>query len=774
MNDLLEQFLVECRELVEAATGDLLALETSPQDQERVDGAFRGFHTLKGAAGIVGFSAMSQVLHAAESLLNSIRTGNRPVSGELIGDCLACLDQVVRWLEEVEAKGDIPVLPDTAADALVARLTPSDPAPSRVGEPMPARELEISDAPDWLALLLARHASHRTEARTALRYAPDADCFFRGEDPLALIAGLPGMLALDLAPAEPWPAPQEFNPFECNLVITALLASSPDVAASVLRPVAGQVAICPVVEIRATDARLSTNARAILEEQLLLAANDEAAGFVGRLGSAARVAVNVLNHVGWSEACQTLSDAMARSLHDGSGAAFIGALRPLLAQMAQEPTGEPASNAAQALPEKISDAGQLPDRVDDPAPRTQVVRVLRVDAERIDALVNLTGELTVVKNAIGHTVRLARDGADPDDLLPRLKDQHALLDRLVGQLQRSVLGVRVLPLHHVFQHFPRLVREMAQELRKSVRLVVEGQATEADKATVEALFEPLLHVLRNALDHGVEPAQERLAAGKPPSATVQLRATRDGDQVVVEVTDDGRGIDVAAIRRKAARLGLVSEAALAETSDQAVTELIFSPGFSTADAVTPVSGRGVGMDAVRAAVLRLGGRVTVSSKPGVGTNVRITLPFTVMMLRVMTVDAGGQTFGIPIEAVVETTRVPRGCILRVGAAEVVVLRERTVPLIRLTEVLGLAASDAGADADARIVVVSVSGQGRDAAEPTGAPEVAALEVDSPGERIDVMLKPMDGLLASVNGFAGTALLGDGRVLIVLDLEALLR
>jgi two-component system chemotaxis sensor kinase CheA len=352
-----------------------------------------------------------------------------------------------------------------------------------------------------------------------------------------------------------------------------------------------------------------------------------------------------------------------------------------------------------------------------------------------------------------------------------LKDQHALLDRLVAELQRSVLGIRVLPLHHVFQNFPRLVREMAQDLGKSVRLVVEGQATEADKATVEALFEPLLHVMRNALDHGVEPTEERIAAGKSPSATVQLRATREGDKVIVEVTDDGRGIDARKIRQRAARLGLASETALAEMTDQAVIELIFSPGFSTAASVTSVSGRGVGMDAVRTAVMRLGGRVTVTSQAGAGTSVRIILPFAVMLLRVMTVDVSGQTFGIPIETVIETARVPRDQIRRLGAARVFVQRERTVPLVRLGEVLGLSES-ACLDADARIVVVSVSGQngtGHDTIEQTG-----ALEVDVLGERIDVMLKPMEGLLAGVRGFAGTALLGDGRVLIVLDLAELLR
>ena len=390
--------------------------------------------------------------------------------------------------------------------------------------------------------------------------------------------------------------------------------------------------------------------------------------------------MNVISRAGLTEASGTLLDAIGQSQREGSGEAFIGALQALLAQMSPHPDAVATANAAPTI---STPADQLP-----PAgaartgmtqrgtgPRTQVVRALRVDADRIDALVNLTGELTVVKNAIGYTARQARDGADPDHLVRQLKDQHARLDRLVAELQRAVLGIRVLPLHHVFQHFPRLVREMAQDLAKSVRLVVEGQATEADKATVEALFEPLLHVLRNALAHGVEPEEERRAAGKPPSATVHLRATRDGDQVIVEVTDDGRGIDVAKIRRTAARIGLASEAMLAEMTDQAVTELIFSPGFSTAASVTSVSGRGVGMDAVRAAVMRLGGRVAVTSQQGTGTCVRITLPFTVMMLRAMTVDAGGQSFGIPIETVIETTRVPRDRILRVGAAEAVVLRE---------------------------------------------------------------------------------------------------
>jgi two-component system chemotaxis sensor kinase CheA len=266
-------------------------------------------------------------------------------------------------------------------------------------------------------------------------------------------------------------------------------------------------------------------------------------------------------------------------------------------------------------------------------------------------------------------------------------------------------------------------------------------------------------VIRNALDHGVESAEARAAAGKPPSATILLRASRVGDRVQVEVRDDGRGVDLTRVREAALARGLVTADALAGMSDEAVMDLIFTPGFSTASEVTSLSGRGVGMDAVRSAVERLGGGVAIESAPGVGTTVRLVMPFTVLMSQVMTVEAGGQMFGIPLEAVVETVRLPRDRISAVGAAQAFVLRERTIPLISLGETLGEGrASDEG---DTHVVVAMAAGG------------LAGLQVDRLGERMEVMLKPMEGLLAGAPGIAGATLLGDGRVLIILDLEALL-
>jgi two-component system chemotaxis sensor kinase CheA len=385
------------------------------------------------------------------------------------------------------------------------------------------------------------------------------------------------------------------------------------------------------------------------------------------------------------------------------------------------------------------------------------VRTLRIDARRVDSLVDLTGELTVARNAIGHVVALAQKGEQGWEPLP--KQRFAVLDRLVGELQQGVLAMRVMPLRHVFQRFPRLLREIAASLDKSVDLVMEGAETEADKAIVERLFEPLLHVVRNAIDHGIEDKADRLAHGKAAVATLGLRGYREGENVVVEITDDGRGIDVERVRQVALERGVVTAEALAVMSEAQVTALIFEPGFSTAQSVTDLSGRGVGMDVVRTTVVRMGGTVGIESKRGTGTAVRFTLPFSVMLTRIMVVSAAGQKFGVPLDAVVETLRVSPDAIARVGPAQAIVLRNQTVPVIDLREALNLHA-EGDRSGDAILIVAKVDGVS------------SALRVDGIGERLDAMLKPLEGLLTGTPGLAGSTLLGDGSVLLILDLTEL--
>jgi len=728
MNEFIEQFLLEARELTEQATSDLLALEDSPTDKERLDSAFRAFHTLKGSAGIVDFAAMARALHAAEDVLARVRAGKAPITTALIGEALGCLDQVAQWLDQMQVDGEPPAKAEAVADSIVARFAAS--AAHDAPTPLPTETA-------WLDDLLVRAEAFSGKVRTAVRYTPASDCFFRGEDPAAVISALPGLVVLDLESNGPLEPLGSLDPFACRLVISALSTAPGEELAQFLRPHGDEIVVRSLIEQADGDGdgAMPATARTLLEAQLGLLAESEEDGRPGRVAAAGRVAANVFHHLRRTADAERIEQSVDAEDLARAIAAIIGG----------PADREPAPAAASA--ELVATA--------------QEARVLRVDVERIDGLVKLVGELTVLKNALGHAAGQARDGADATALAATLKDQHARLTRLTAALQQSVLGIRVLPLRHVFQRFSRLVREMAAAGGKSVRLVTEGEATEADKAIVESLFEPLLHMVRNALDHGVEPAHEREAAGKPPTATVRLRGMREGDHVLVDVEDDGRGIDVGRVRRMAAERGVAAPEAISAMSDEEAADLIFAPGFSTASEVTNASGRGVGMDAVRTSIRRLGGTVHLSNRPGLGVRVRVTLPFTVMMTRLMIVEAGGEAFGLPMEAVVETVKVARDRIAPLGAMRAIVLRDRTVPVLDLAEALGEARA-APPSADAILVVVAVEGQ------------LGALEVDRLGERIDVMLKPMDGLLAGMPGVAGTTLLGDGRVLIVLDLAELLR
>jgi two-component system chemotaxis sensor kinase CheA len=632
MNELIEQFLLESRELVEQATADLLAVEENPGDGERLDGAFRAFHTLKGSAGIVDFAAMAKVGHAAEDVLASVRAGKAQISRELISNCLGCLDLMLQWLDAMQIDGKMPSGADRQADAMAAQF--SDAAPT-IG--------------------------------------------ITGAERVADVSRL------------------------------------------------------------GIDTRLSPNAMLVLGAQLKLLEQAPPAGPIGCLLSAGRVAVNVLRSARLHSEVAVIERAAGASAAAESGAQLAAAIRALIPAVG----GPPGLNSESAPVPEVS------------------ARVLRVDVERVDALVKLTGELIVAKNAVGHAAQLALGQVDPQLLARLLKDQHGVLGRLIDELQRSVLTIRVLPLRHVFNRFPKLVREIAEALGKSAKLVTQGDETEADKVVVETLFEPLLHIIRNALDHGIEPASERERLGKPATATIQLRASRSGDAVLVEVEDDGRGIDVEKVRDLALKRGIANSETIAGMSEAEVVDLVFAPGFSTAAVVTGLSGRGVGMDVVRRGVERLGGTARIESSPGVGTTVILRLPFSVMLSRVMTVEAGGQTFGIPLDAVVETALIPRGHISPIGKSHAFVLRNRTIPLVDLARSVGNPGSDT-LPPHAKIVVVSVGGQ------------LSGFEVDQFGTQLDVMLKPLDGLLLGMPGVAGTSLLGTGGVLIVLDLPDLLQ
>jgi two-component system chemotaxis sensor kinase CheA len=387
-----------------------------------------------------------------------------------------------------------------------------------------------------------------------------------------------------------------------------------------------------------------------------------------------------------------------------------------------------------------------------------VARTVRVEVERIDRLVDSVGELFTAKNAMGSLVEQAKQLSGGGGLARSIADAQQEFDRLAGQLQRAATGVRMVPLGETFRRLPRLLREVAAQLGKAVDLTIEGSDIEADKAIVDGLYDPLLHMIRNAVDHGIESAQARQAAGKPPRGSIRVRAWQLGYRIELEVSDDGAGVDLDRVRAAAVARGLIEQAQADVLDDEGVHELLFRSGFSTASGVTDISGRGVGMDSVRAAVQRLGGRVGMTSERGRGTTISISLPTSFAMTRVMIVDAAGDRYGVPMDVVSETAKVPAAAISPIRAGEAFILRDRTVPLVRLAGLLGLPETRRD---DELVLVANLAGGS------------VGLVIDAIGERFETMLRPPSGLMKTVPGIAGTTVLGDGRVVMVLDLEALI-
>ena len=664
MDELLEQFLVEGRELVEQASGDLLVLarlvpSAIAGEAARIDSAFRAVHTLKGSVGLFDFAPMGVALHTAEDLMGALRDGRTASASTAVDAVLDCIGAVDGWIEAIARNGLLPADAAAEAESLQAAMLALLPGPelSVIAAMRPAAEQAA-----WLPVLLAQADAMAAAAGgslTAIRYTPDRDCFFRGDDPLGLVRSVPDLVTVHVQPRQPWPMEGRPDPFACNLIIECLSAAPPEVVRPVFRFVSDQVEIAQVGTARASPA------------------------------------------------------AAPRQPTTASQSAGSGSLR--------------------------------------------------IDAARIDALAGLINELIISTNGLGHLAARASDSAP--SLARAMRANHAEIERLVAELHRGVMAARMMTLTQMFGRLGRVVRETAGRLGKQVAFEALGAATEADKTVVDGLYEPLLHVLRNAVDHGVETAAQRTAAGKSFPGRITLEAARAGDQIVVTVTDDGPGIDPARLRQTALTKRLLDSEALAALDDTAVLELAFMPGFSTAATVTNVSGRGVGLDAVRRSVEALAGRVTLSTTRGAGSTVRIAVPQAVAVTKVIMVRAGAELFGVPLDSVVETARIPADELLAVGDGVAFARDGQVIPLLHLADLLACPRENAeAAHAEGNKIKVLIVQNGNNR---------TAVEVDGIGQRMEAVIRPMAGLLSGIAGLLGTALLGDGSILMVVNLPALL-
>jgi len=418
-------------------------------------------------------------------------------------------------------------------------------------------------------------------------------------------------------------------------------------------------------------------------------------------------------------------------------------------------------------PVSVEQAGQpalsMSDQAVAPAERSApsaaaLDNILRVDAERIDTVLNLVGELIIGKSMLNQTVSEFAKRFPKDPLRVKFADMLAYQSQVLNELQRSVMKIRMVPVEQLFRRLPRIVRDLAKFEAKEVKLVVEGQDTDLDKSVLDALAEPMMHLVRNAVDHGIESPAERLAAGKPAEGTVRLNAYHQGNHVVIEVNDDGRGIDPQRVISKAIEKRVVSAAEASRMSDSDILDLIFAPGFSTAEAVTEVSGRGVGMDVVKTVLERLKGTVTVNSEPGVGTTFLLKVPLTLAIIRALLCRVADKLYAVPLNSVLEIARTTEGEIHRVDGREVIRLREYVLPLARLRRIASRNVE--GAHSSRSFVVVIAVGDRK-----------FGLVVDKLIGEEELVIKALDDHLVATDLVSGASILGDGTVVLILNVNA---
>jgi two-component system chemotaxis sensor kinase CheA len=503
-------------------------------------------------------------------------------------------------------------------------------------------------------------------------------------------------------------------------------------------------------------------------QRQILVLEDHPAWFQGRLKAAAGVLVNCCKVIGDLTGQGEIETAMQQALATGSTASLLewldtrDVLQPSAAaaglpdDVLMVYTAASVASSTASGSETADEGSRFGRRTEDTIANPMSLKVEQV---KIDHLMNLIGEMVVSKNALPYLAQRAEEQYGVRELAREIKAQYAVINRIAEEMQDAIMQVRMMPVSFVFQRFPRLVRDLSRKLGKEVQLVLEGEETEADKNIIESLSDPLIHIVRNSLDHGFEIPAERRAAGKPTSGKLTIRAMQEGDQVLIEIIDDGKGISPAVVKRKAYEKGVIDEATLEHINDRDAVNLVFAAGFSTAEVVSDLSGRGVGMDVVRTAVEKVNGTIQLESEVGRGTRIRISLPLSMAVTQVIIVESDRQIFGVPMDHVVETVRIPCSAIRTIKHSKTVVLRGSIVPLKALNGLLGLPASpQANAYDEMAVLVAKVGG------------EVVGLIVDDFHETVDVIQKPLSGMLSGLTAYSGSALMGDGSVLMVLNVK----
>lgn len=382
---------------------------------------------------------------------------------------------------------------------------------------------------------------------------------------------------------------------------------------------------------------------------------------------------------------------------------------------------------------------------------------IRIDVKKLDELMNLVGELVLGKNRLILVNSLARKGEDTETVYDNLTDVTNYIEVITNELQLSVMRARLVPVSKVFNKIPRMVRDLCSEFKKDIELKVEGEETELDRSLIEALHDPIIHIIRNSVDHGIETPEQRTAGGKPPKGLLSIRAYNEGNHVIIEIYDDGKGVNIQSVKDKVREKGLMSEAELATLSPKEAMNLVFIPGLSTAQRLSKVSGRGVGMDVVRTNIEKMNGQAHIDSEEGKWTKLTIKLPLTLAIMRALIVKVSQEIFAIPLNTVTELVKVRQGLIKTVDKNEVLILRNTVIPVVDLRRAFFFNGNDDGG----YLVICSIGEKS------------IGIKVHSVIGQEEVVIKPLGEFLKDIKGISGATIRGDGKVILILDIPSVI-
>lgn len=705
MAAIKQTFFQECEEQLSELETGLLAIQDGDHDPETVNAVFRAVHSIKGGAGAFSLDDLVRFAHVFETALDHVRAGKLAPSHDVLKTMLRAADALA---DLVRAARDETAVNPERCDALAKELRALDPA-SGGAEDDDAETIVFQPVvmDDSLFDELEMNAGPPQRVFT-IRFKPKPVLYAKANETALLLRELACLgEATIVCDASGLPLLPELDPEGGYLTWTITLRTTHD-----------ETAIREVFEFVEWDCDLEIESDAASAAQ-----NDiDFAALIHKMQATVEAELAAL-----TPPQVDLADLADRDAETDEG----------LIDLAKERRRKSAASAGEPAAPKPDQGGAT----------------IRVDLDRVDRLINLVGELVINQAMLAQRVMeagLARASGVAIGL-----DE---LEQLTREIQDSVMAIRAQPVKSVFQRMPRLVREVAAMTGKSVRLVTDGENTEVDKTVIERIADPLTHMIRNAIDHGLEAPEKRAAAGKPEEGVVHLSALHRSGRIVIEVTDDGAGINRARVKALAASKGLIpADAAL---SDEEIDNLIFLPGFSTASSISDISGRGVGMDVVRRSIQALGGRISIASRPGRGSTFTMSLPLTLAVLDGMVVTVAGQTLVVPLTAIVETLQ-PKVADVHGfgGGTRVIAIRDHFTPLIDVGRELDYRADDADPLASVALLVESEGGARN------------ALLVDAILGQRQVVIKSLEANYRHVPGIAAATILGDGRVALILDVDA---